>query len=139
MQLEFDFTELTDYTQKLYKLAQQQFPKETKQMLNEQGKILRARTVKSARASVKKKTGNYFKSIKKGKVYKYQNRDFAIRVYGKNHANLIEYGHRIVRGGEELGFVPGRDPFKKASQDYEQEFIYAINNLVDKLLDKGLR
>ena len=67
-QLDFDTTEITEYTKQLYRLANHQFPKESKIMLNKEAKRLRTITAKHARKAVKKKTGNYFKNIKKGKV-----------------------------------------------------------------------
>lgn len=138
-QLDFDTTEITEYTKQLYRLANHQFPKESKIMLNKEAKRLRTITAKHARKAVKKKTGNYFKNIKKGKVYKYQSDIFAVRVYGKYHANLIEYGHRVVRGGKEVGYAVGRNPFKSASQEYAPEFVYAVNKFVSDMLEKGLK
>ncbi|MEC0107267.1 HK97 gp10 family phage protein [Paenibacillus taichungensis] len=136
----FDLSELDDFTGQMMRLANKQFPKEFRKFIRIEGNKLRKVTVAKARQSVKKKTGTYVKSIKRGKVYKYDN-GLAIRVYtGVPHAHLIEYGHRIVtKGGREKGFVPGQQVFAKARKSFEGEFVQNIGGFVDELLEKGLR
>lgn len=75
---------------------------------------LKAKTVSRAR-TLGRKTGNYIKSIKRGKVYDY-NGAHAVRVYSAApHAHLIEEGHRMVtHDGREVGFVPGHHVFETA-------------------------
>lgn len=137
---EFDLSELDAFTGHMMRLANRQFPKEMRKFLRGEGQKLRKLTAAEARRSVKKRTGTYVKSIKRGKIYKYD-RGLAVRVYsGAPHAHLNEYGHRIVtKDGTEKGFVPGKQVFAKARRKFEGEFVRDCVRFVDEMLDKGLR
>lgn len=140
MKDEFDLSELDAFTAQMLRMAEKQFPKESKKFLRGEGLKLRKWTVAEARRLVKKRTGTYVKSIKRGKIYNYD-RGLAIRVYsGAPHAHLNEYGHRIVtEDGKEKGFVPGKQVFAKARRKFEGEFVQNCERFVDEMLDKGLR
>lgn len=147
----FDTKELTEFEKELLDIAQRDMPKESKKFMNKQGRNLKKRTVVIARMNTGEKTGNYIKSIKKGKVY---NKDGAlcVRAYSyAPHAHLIEYGHRqvvnpssggkIKKGkgiGKEVGFVRGRYVFEDAAGTYEPEFYAETQRFIDDILDKGL-
>ena len=134
----FDVSELTEYTQDLLDLAKHKMPKETKRFLQKEGNQLRKLTRQTAKRSVKKKTGNYLKGIKRGKVYKYQGMDLSVRVYGSAHAHLIEYGHRkVTKSGKEKGFTKGYRVFQRSAKEYEKEFVKNCEDFVDELLDEG--
>ena len=137
----FDCKELKNYEKKLIKMAHDTMPKESKQFLRKAGTKFRTATAKNARSLVNKKTGNYAKSIKRGKVYKWTKGDgsWAIRVYSNApHAHLIEKGHRQIRNGKEIGFVQGKFVFKKAQKSFESEYYEMTQKWIDDLLKKGL-
>ena len=137
----FDFKELEQYEKKLLDTAVNKMPRESRKFINGEGTKLRRLTVANAKSKVKKKTGNYHKSIKKGKAYIYQgNGAFSIRVYSRSkHAHLIEDGHRIVTpGGKEKGFALGLKVFERSRRDFESQFYEDIENFIDDVLGKGL-
>ena len=47
------------------------YSKEIKKFMQKEGTKLKNRTLKTAKSTVKKKTGNYFKGVKRGKYYKH--------------------------------------------------------------------
>lgn len=149
-----DISELTEFAQDLLTLASRTMPKESKKFLQKEGNKLKNVTKKTARKSVKKKTGNYIKGIKRGKVYKYLGQDLSVRVYGTRHAHLIEYGHRQVvqngrtdpktkkkvnfkRAGKEVGFVKGKRVFQRSAEEYQKQFVQNCETFIDELLNKG--
>lgn len=137
----FDCKELKNYEKKLIKMAHDTLPKESKQFLRKAGSKLKTKTSKTARSLVKKKNNNYYKSIKRGKAYKWTKGDgaWAIRVYSSApHAHLIENGHRLIRNGKEVGFVQGKFVFKKAQKSFESEYYELTQKWIDELLRKGL-
>lgn len=137
----FDITELTDFEKRLVKLANDRMPKESKKFLRDEGTKLRKKTFAKAKQKVKKDTGNYFKSIKRGKVYIYKGNDaLSIRVYsGAPHAHLIEKGHRqVTKDGKEIGFVPGKRVFEESQIQFASEYYSDAQKFIDDVLNKGL-
>ena len=137
----FDVVELDKYYEKILKIAQDTMPRESKKFMRQEGRKLRTVTRKKARKKVKKKTGNYLKGIKTGKVYKYKGNDaLAIRVYGSkpaHHAHLIEYGHIIRnKAGNEIGFVKGYNVFSEAGNDFRKTFEDDTNKFINEVADK---
>lgn len=128
------FQELSDSLLKLSKEIDN--GKSAKKFLQKAGNRLKKKTVEQAQKSVKKYTGTYIKSIKKGKVYEFQG-NLSIRTYSTSpHAHLIESGHRIVtRSGREKGFKPGYHVFEKAAKDFENEFAEDTENFIQELLN----
>ena len=73
---------------------------------------------------VGKKTGNYQKSIKRGKPYSYR-RSNAIRVYSyAPHAHL-------THDGQEVGFVQGHHVFETAARDFEPQFQSDLDDFLE--------
>lgn len=138
---EFDISEIDEFLDEMLQLAEEKMPQESKKFLRAEGNKLRKGTLKEAKLSVKKDSGNYFKGIKRGKVYKYKGDEMAIRVYGASpHSHLIENGHRLVsKDGKELGFVKGYRVFERAAKKFEDEFFDDCEDFIDDLLGKGLR
>ena len=66
----FDLSELAAYGKDI-RLVAEKAPKRQKQFLQKEGAKLRNKTKAQAR-KLGKKTGNYLKSIKRGKVYDYR-------------------------------------------------------------------
>jgi len=142
MDVEFDFSELTDFEEELLSLAQEfKNGKEAKKFLKKSGTKLKNKTLKLAKARVNKKSGNLFKGIARGKPYKYPvDGSFAVRVYAgapAYHAHLLEYGHRMVtKDGKEVGFVKGKHFFEDAAKEYESEYYNDVDDWLDDMLDK---
>lgn len=133
----FDLSELASYGKDMRRIAEEN-PKKQRQFLQKEGNKLRSRTKAQAR-KLGKKTGNYLKSIKRGKVYDYRG-DKAIRVYSyAPHAHLIEDGHRMVtHDGREVGFVRGRHVFEVAAKGFESEFYTDLDEMLDEELVEKL-
>lgn len=119
----FDFSELNNYEKRLSELALEQFPRESKSFLRKEGNKLKSITIKNAKLKVNKKTGNLFKGIARGKVYKYKEDEYAVRVYANRkaaHAHLLEYGHDVVKHNQESTGYKARE--YKIFRDSEEEF-----------------
>nr|WP_184308857.1 HK97 gp10 family phage protein [Anaerosolibacter carboniphilus] len=130
---------MDQFSKDILKLAKQKMPKEVKKFLVKEGAKLNRKVKKKAQSKVKKKTGNYVKGFKKGRVYKYNSDEMAIRVYnGAPHAHLIEHGHAVVRDGKEIGFAKGKKVLEESAKEFENEFYQDMDKLVDEMLDKGL-
>lgn len=138
----FDVSELSNFEKKLLNMAADfEKGKHAKKFLRTEGTKLRKQTSAKAKGKVKKDTGDYFKSIKRGRVYLYQgNRAWSIRVYsGAPHAHLIEKGHRqVTKDGKEVGFVQGKHVFEDSEKQFTNEYFNDVQNFLDDLLDKGL-
>lgn len=151
----FDISELDNFAAELLELGEKELPKKTNKFMKKEGKKLKRVTIKKAKSKTNKKTGNYYKGIKEGKVYKYSgNGGTSIRVYsGKPayHAHLIEYGHRLIQNhkiinvdgryitvkgrneGKEIGFVPGLYVFEEARNEFKEEFYSDIEKFLDEV------
>lgn len=138
----FDFSELSELEEDLLNLAGEvENGKQAKRFLRNKGNKLKRRTLKVAKAKVKKKSGNLFKGIKRGKPYKYYvDGSWAVRVYAgspANHAHLLNDGHRIVdKNGKEHGFKEGYHFFEEAAEKYEEEYYDDVQDFIDELLDE---
>ena len=134
-----DTSQLEDFNQDIIRLAGQQLPKERDKFLKKEATELRKNTARRAKMVVDKKTGNYFKGIKKGKVYTY-GAERAIRVYGgAPHTHLIEKGHRMVVNGREVGYVRGYGVFEQVGREFEEKFYRDCEQFVDDILEEGLK
>lgn len=110
----------------------QQFQRKQKAFLRKEGTKLKTKTLQKARP-LGRKTGNYLKSIKRGKVYEYNGAQ-AVRVYSTApHAHLIEDGHRMVtHDGREVGFVPGHHVFETAGREFEAQYLADMEDFLDE-------
>lgn len=136
----FDTRELSAFARNFIDKTSREYPNKTKKFLRTEGNKLKKRVKAKAKSAFKSKTGNYQKGWKRGKPYKYNSDEDAIRVYNsKPHAHLLEHGHRIVtRSGKELGFAKGTPVAKEAEQEFQTEFIDDCEKFVDELLNEGL-
>lgn len=127
----FEVSGLDEMTNALGQV-QELYPKEIKKFMQSEGTKLKNRTLKTAKSNVKKKTGNYFKGIKRGKYYKYSgNGADSIRVYaGKpaHHGHLVEYGHKTKNGNRTKAY----HTFKTSADAFESTY----ENDCDKFADK---
>ncbi len=132
-------TEGIDEFSDAVEMIRELYPKEVKKFMQSEGTKLKNSTVKKARTTVGKKTGNYEKGIKRGKYYKYAPTGAdSIRVYsGKPayHGHLIEYGHEMVtRSGKKVGRVQGYHIFKTAADEFEGRYEKDSEKFADKIL-----
>lgn len=129
-----DVSELPAFADELGRAARNA-PQKAKRLMQTQGTKLKAKTLSVAKQRVRKKTGNYFKSIKRGKAYTYRSDNtHAIRVYSAApHAHLIENGHRVVSHGNEVGFQDGKHVFEDARQAYQPTFQRACEDFLDEV------
>lgn len=130
---------LTEFQKDLLEVAQQKLPKESMKMMRKAGNKLNTYAKREARGAVDHTsgTGNYYKGFKRGKVFKDSEGKVVVRaINSAPHAHLIEYGHRLVRGGKEVGFVPGRLIMHAAAQNYDNsgEFEKVISDELDRML-----
>lgn len=117
------------------------FPKQAKSMLGKVGNKAATITKQKARQLVKKKTGNYLRSIKRGIVWKGADGQYVVRVYASSkiapHAHLIEEGHRIVdKDGNEHGFKEGLHVFEKAVKEVDSQFESILASEFEKIMNK---
>lgn len=135
---DFKFDEFKKLEKEVLRLAKK-YPKETKKFLQTQGNKLKQTAVKIAKSKVKKKTGNYQKGFKRGKVYKYNDTEDSVRIYNSMpHAHLIEYGHVLKdKNGKEHGFVKGLNVLEKASREYHDKFVAATEDFIDDVIKNG--
>lgn len=117
---------------------ERRLPNEMKKVLRKVGNAARKLVLAKAKMLVGKKTGNYYKSIKRGKVYYNRQGDLQVRIYSNKrapHAHLIEDGHRIVgKDGSEHGYQPGYHVFDKAGPEVESQFYNILVTEFDKIL-----
>ena len=97
---------------------------------------------KKGKELVKKKTGNYHKAFKRGKVFIDPDGDITVRVLNTSpHGHLIEDGHIVKnrKDGPELGFARGKKVMEKGMKEFEQkrEDVQEISKALDKLLSQN--
>lgn len=135
----FEINGLDEMTEAL-NMVQKVYPKEVKKFMQSEGNKLKKQTKSKAQSSVKKKTGNYLKGIKRGKYYKYSgNGADAIRVYAGSparHGHLIEYGHKTKSGSRTRAY----HVFKTSADAFESTYETDSEKFADKItepLNKG--
>ena len=127
---------LTDFQNDLLSVernAEKAFKEAMRVSGNKATRLVRSR----ARRDVKKKTGNYHKSFKRGKVFIDPEGDITTRVLNTSpHGHLVEDGHIQVVDGQEVGFVPGKKIVEKGMREFEEkrEDVKEISKALDKLL-----
>jgi len=134
---EIDDSELDEWVEKI-EYFENQFPKEARRVMGRVGTKAKNIVKKEAKRRVKKKTGNYLKSIKRGRTFKSNMDEWTTRVYSDNtapHAHLIEWGHRVVVNGKEVGYVKGKKVFERSKKEVERNY----NQMVAEELDKELK
>lgn len=153
----FDLKEFDRLAQNLLDIAGKEMPKESKKLMQTEANKLKRKTLATAKRKVKKNTGNYYESIKKGRVYYYKPTESqAIRVYSSApHGHLIEFGHRAVSGGKlsrgkkqgtgsvvnkdgKEVFVPGKFVFETAQREFADQFYKDVETFIDEVVVKGV-
>lgn len=137
----FEFDNSFDDFDKTVKLISENYPKEVKKFMQKEGNKLKRLTLKIAKASVKKMSGNYFKGIKRGKYYRYEKTGAdSIRVYVGEpayHGHLIEHGHEMVsHSGTSTGiYVHGYHVFKKAEDKFKSDYERDSEKFADEIVE----
>lgn len=134
-----DTSQLDGFAKELLNTANDKLPKESKKFLRKEGTKLKKKTLSKAKSLTNKKTGNYYKGIKRGKIYHYRDKkNNSIRVYGGSpHAHLIEYGHRQVsKNGVESGFVEGKHVFEKAKNEFQSEYNKDCEQFLNEVVEE---
>ena len=129
----FDTRELDAYARELAQAARDA-PKTQKKFMRKEGSKLLRRTKQEARR-VKVRTGNYKKSIKRGKVYE-DDASQAVRFYSPappSHLSVDAIG-MVSHDGRELGFVPGMHIFEVSGKDFQPEFLADIDEMLDEVV-----
>lgn len=136
----FEVKELDNFQKKLLRKAQREFPRETYRFLRKAGSKGRTYVARKSRRIVKKKSGNYHKSWKRGRAYRKRDGSYEVQIRNNApHAHLIEYGHRKVnKKGVEVGFVKGKRVLEEGIKEFESQFFNLLEDWLDEMLDKGL-
>ncbi|MGG2053100.1 HK97 gp10 family phage protein [Lysinibacillus pakistanensis] len=133
-------TGLTNFQKDLLKTSKA-VPKEMPKIMRKVGTKARSVVAKRARSDVKKLTGNYHKSWKRGKVFIGNEGAMVVRVYNSSpHAHLIEDGHRqVTKDGQEVGFVRGKRVLEKGMVEFDSSGVAGdmISDWVDELLEQN--
>lgn len=139
--MSFEINGLTEMQRSLLDVAQRRLPKETKKVMRKAGSKARTTVARKARSKVKKRTGNYHKKFKRGKVFVNQQGETVTRVINSSpHAHLIEDGHiQTDKDGREIGFVRGFKVMDQGMQDFDNSGQYGeiLVDWIDELLRDG--
>lgn len=134
-------TGLTDFQKDLLRTSKN-VHKEMPKIMRKVGSKARTVVAKRARSDVKKLSGNYHKSWKRGKVFIGDNGARVVRVYNSSpHAHLIEDGH-IIRNesdGSVLGFARGKRVLEKGMGEFDSSGVAGemIADWMDELLEQN--
>lgn len=114
-----------------------EMPKESMMVLRKGGSKARTIMARKARQLVKKKTGNYHKSFKRGRVYETDD-GYRVRVYNNSpHSHLIEDGYVITgKDGSQHGFMLGKKVVEKGNKEVEKEWENIMKEQLDDLIKK---
>lgn len=139
-----DVSEWDKLNRDILNLAEETMPRETKKFMRREGGRLATTTRKLARATVHKKTGNYFKSIKSSKAWKNGSGGYGVYAYATrkgsigNHAHLLEYGHRVVIRRTYTGKrARAFRIFHNAAGDFEGRFYSDAEVFVQNVVESG--
>lgn len=132
-------SDLLEFSESL-RMFERNFPKESKRVMGKVGNEAKKIVKSEVKRRVGTKTGNYLRSIKRGKVFISNSAELTVRVFPSYkiapHAHLIESGHRLVKNGSEVGFAQGKRVFEHAGRAIERDFNRIVEEEIDKELDK---
>ena len=120
-------------------------PKLFKKYYTKIGNKAKRTIIKKAKNLVKvgKKQQNrnkkYHNRFKLSKIWNGYDNTVNVKVYNTvPHAHLIEYGHVLVKNGNKIGFVDGKYPVKRGSEEYESSgFRQDLESVIDNVLKDG--
>lgn len=139
--------DMDEFTKDLLALTQKlDKGKHTKKFLRKEGSKLNKENKRQAKSRIGKKTGNFMKGFKRGKVYQYKGKTLAIRAINvSSHAHLLDQGYMATRGGKrgkggtEIGQVDGFHFMEAAINAFGDEYVKDAEDFIDIMLeDHGL-
>lgn len=138
----FSFDGLEEFQHDLEK-AIQKAPAQAEQTLLEVAKEFKASAKRKANSELKhvEREGDDKKwAIKKRWGHKMVDDRLGATVLVWNsapHFHLVENGHNLVRGGQTIGFVPGKHIMEKTRHEYEDIVPERFEKMVDDILKES--
>lgn len=139
---EIDDSEIAMFIKALGTL-QEEFPMKARALMRKVGNKARVKVRAVARSSVTQHTGDYVRSIVRGKVWTEDGNTYNVRVYPKQkmawYAGLIENGFiHTGHGPNKSGgkFVPGKHVFERSTQQFEADFYSTMEAEFVKIVNK---
>lgn len=142
---------LSDLSGELLDLANQKFPKDTKNFLQRAGNKFKSKARTNYKKGTTTGTKNLIKGLKRDRAYKYGKDEWQVRV--KNtapHAWLIEHGHvmlghkaqgkpKLIVSNTGEAFVRGKNIMGRTRNEFPPEYYAMAEEFIDKMLnEKGL-
>ena len=124
--------DLKDLDREFEKMIKQ-FPQARRKLVEGSGEKMYNKVISNINANVKKHTGNLkdgvTKAIGSGGGYA------AVRADHKTapHTHLIENGHKLVRDGQVIGWVPGKHMYRNALNELADELEQDAEKMLDEL------
>lgn len=136
-----DISEWEEYNQDLLYLIEETMPKECKKFMRREGGRLRTASRQTARSSVRKKTGNYFKGIKSSKGWRNSAGGYGVKVYATApHSHLLEEGHDVYRRGVNTGKrTRAFKIMKNANVAFASRFWQDCDAFIGQMVENGMR
>lgn len=140
----FDNSDLKLFITKTMRLANEVYPRETRNFMGRAGTKLKSRIKGKLKSTVKKKTGNLYRSIVRNRPYMDKtDNSYQVRVKAKlpqgAHGFLIEHGHQVYSHGKPTDYsAEGKHFMGSSYMEFEDEFFRMCDTYLDELLGKGL-
>ena len=149
----FNFSELTEFKNDLMNKLKKDLPKDVQKFLDREKRKLLKEVKTTAKTQLKKKKGNYLKSLKSGKTrINKENGDIYTKVYSDHmiapHNHLIEYGHMNVprgkkghsnKGGTGTTFASGKYIFKKSEISFKPQYENDVESFLAEYFSNKLK
>ena len=139
--IECDISEWTEFDKDLLRFVEDTMPRETKKFMRREGGRLRTLSRQTGRASVRKKTGNYFKGIRSTRAWKNSMGGYGVKVRATApHSHLLETGHYVYRRGVNTHKrTRAFEIMKRANRSFEGRFWGDCQTFIYGLVDNGLK
>lgn len=137
--VEFDYSELSEFTADMLHVVNTTYPNEAKKFVARAGNAFRTEVKARYRANTRRKTGNLIRGVNRGRPYVYNGDSYQVRVYNKApHAHLIEHGHVFYHRGKKTDkYVKGKHIVGETVKEFDSKFKQLADNFVDDLLERG--
>lgn len=112
-----------------------QFPQARKDLVNNAGEKMYKKVVANINAEVDQDTGNLLEGVTKvngsGGGYSAVKPNFKVAP----HTHLIENGHKLVRNGQFVSWVPGKHMYRNALNELANELEQDAESMINKLVE----